>query len=326
MDLSKWIKRQIGAISIAIAGVEKNALGQNKEGLTVPVTQERKHTQGSLMDNLVNGVVTAEVEALRWRTYKVLESAKTYTTKIVGYDAKGKPITEQVRYDPENALRDIKVDAFDSYPLQMVIDNSIITTNIKDEIEKLDDDHSMFNKLPTINYNEKGIAISATHGEFKIKDQLDKHERPIKIDREYLPNFQLENFATKLNVRGISETERLLEFYILKYADEDNRTTRLLISEIKKAILNPRVSSMLDIKEVGFITYKALGAADFLEYQYKISSFDKIIEFNSYYIIKFKAEVTVNGRSIVEEFRDKALDERYEKKERKKEIKRTNLE
>lgn len=318
MDLSKWIKRQVGIISLAMSGIEKNALGQNKDQLATPINQERRHTQGTLADSLLNGIITAEVETLRWRTYKVLESAKTFTTKITGYDDKGNPTIEHVKYDPVNALKNIKIDTFDNYPLQMVIDNSIITTSVIDEMDKLDDDNSMFTKLPTINYDEKGFVESATHGEFKIKDQLDKHERPIKIEREYLPNFQIENFATKLNVRTINETERLLEFYILKYADEDNRTTRLLISEIKKASLNPRASSMLDIKEVGYITYKALGVSDFLEYQYKIKSFDKIIEFNSYYVIKFKADVTVNGRSIVEEFRDKALDERYKNKEPKK--------
>ncbi len=318
MDLSKWIKRQIGYVSLAMSGIEKNALGQNKEQLNTSISQERRHTQGMLADSLMHGEITAEVEALRWRTYKLLGAAKTHTTKIVGYDSKGKPIIEHVKYDPEKALANIKVDNYDKYPLQMVIDNSTITTSILDMLDKLDDDNIRFSSAPTINYDSSGNTTSATHGEIKSDSFTELNERPIKIEREYLPNFQIENFTEKLNVRSISETEKLLEFYIIKYPDEDNRTTRLLISEIKKATLNPRISTMLDFKEIGFITYKTLGVDDFLEYQYKIKNFDKIIEFNSFYVIKFIAEVIVDGRSIIEDYRVKTLDTKYEKKEKKK--------
>ena len=62
MDLSKWIRRQVGYISLAMAGVEKNALSQNSQQLTAPVTQERRHSQGTLADSLLNGVITQEVE------------------------------------------------------------------------------------------------------------------------------------------------------------------------------------------------------------------------------------------------------------------------
>ncbi len=320
MDLSKWIKRQVGYLSLAMAGVEKNALGQDRGQLSAPIAQERRHTQGTLADSLLNGVVTAEVEALRWRTYSVLEAAKTHTSVLVGYDDKGKPIYEMGKYDPEKILSKIKIDSYDEYPLEMVIDNQPITTSILEEFDKLDDDRVIFTDTPIINTTVNGE--SATHAEFKQNEHVDKIEHPVKIEREYMPNFQIENFAAKLNIRKINSDEKLLEFYINKYPDEDNRTTRLLLSEIKKAMVNPRASSMLDIKEVGFITYKALGVNDFLEYQYKITFFDKIIEFGSYYVIKFKAEVIVNGKSIVEQYRDKKLDEKYKNKEAKSKTKR----
>ncbi len=54
------------------------------------------------------------------------------------------------------------------------------------------------------------------------------------IVRDILPNFYLENFTLKMNVRTISETDKMLEFYVSKYPDEYNRTSRLFISEIKK--------------------------------------------------------------------------------------------
>ena len=304
-------------LAVSLSKIEQGALSQRKESLTNNVGTVSEKDTGTLAHALKKGIVNAEVENLRWRTYSVLAAAKTYTTKIVGYDEKGRPITAMVKYNPENALSDIKVDSFDSYPLQMVIDNGVITTSVLEELDKLDDDRILFTDTPIINHDNKGEVKSATHGEFKSNSHVDKHERPIKVEREYLPNFQIEDFATKLNIRGINETEKLLEFYLSKYPDENNRTTRLLISEIKKAMINPRASSMLDIKEIGFITYKTLGVDDFLEYQYKITSFDKIIEFNSYYVIKFKADVIVNGKSIIEEYRVESLDKKYEQKTKK---------
>ena len=59
--LSKWLKNQTAALSLAMAGVEKNALGQNGGSLEQPVSQERRHTQGTLADSLKQGEVTQEV-------------------------------------------------------------------------------------------------------------------------------------------------------------------------------------------------------------------------------------------------------------------------
>jgi hypothetical protein len=75
---------------------------------------------------------------------------------------------------------------------------------------------------------------------------------------------------------------------------------------------------MLEIKEVGFITHKTTGADDFLEYKYEITSFDKIIEFNSFYVIKFLANVVIDGNDILEQHRVVELDENYKNKKRKK--------
>ena len=74
---------------------------------------------------------------------------------------------------------------------------------------------------------------------------------------------------------------------------------------------------MLEIKSVEFVTYKSLGVSDFLEFQYEIESFDKIIEFNGSYVIKFIAKVIVNGEDIMEEHRVEELDKKYADKAKK---------
>ncbi len=315
MGVGKWLKNQATAIAFALSSVEKNSFSQNGGNLDNDINQEQRHNQGTLADSLINGVVTAEVEALRWRTYKVLEAANNWRTEIT-YDKDGKRISNHVQYDNKAILSGIKQDTFDDYNLEMVVINAPINLSV---IDMLDDDTITFTDSPTVFFDERLKQEVTRHGEISMSDiSTNKNERPIKIDREELPKFQIEDFTIKLHVRDISKTEKLLEFFINKYPDENNRTTRLLISDIKKAIENPRASNMLNIKEVGFITYKTIGVRDFLEYQYKITSFDKIIEFGPNYVIKFKAEVLVDGESVVEKYRNDELDTKYKNKESKK--------
>jgi len=127
----------------------------------------------------------------------------------------------------------------------------------------------------------------------------------------------LEHFTKKLHVRKINETERLLEFFTSIYPDEYFRTSRLFISEIKKIIENNKKSSLTDINSVNFVTYKSIGVNDYLEFKYSDVSFDKIVEYNGFYIIKFKASVVINGKDIFDDYKRDELDLKYENKEKK---------
>ena len=170
----------------------------------------------------------------------------------------------------------------------------------------------------TFSVDDEGNNV-AHHGKVANDDifSFQKNETPISILRSNMLKFDIETFTKKLNIRIINNDERLLEFYITKYPDEFDRKTRFFISEIKKVMLNPIASDFINIDKVGFITYKSIGVSDFMEYQYDILSFDKIIEFNGYYVIKFKAKVIINGEDILEQHRIEELDKKYETKEKK---------
>jgi hypothetical protein len=320
--LSKWLKNQSAALSLALAGVEKNALGQNGGTLEQNINQERRHTQGTLADSLKQGEVTQEVMDLRWRTYKILNAVENYKAEIVGYekhiDENGKeiilPVTKVTKVDKKRGLSKIKIDGFDDFPLEMVVDNSEITLDGNEAMK----DVKALDKV-IINKNDKGEVESATHGEVSAEEYFAKlkGENPVKINRSSIPKFELERFTKKLCVRTINETERLLEFYVSMYPDEFNRTTRLFISDIKKAIVNPRQADFLEFDGVEFITYKTIGVDDFLHYSYTNVKFDKIVEFNGHYVIKFKANTLVNAHNIFEQYKQEELEQKYEKKERK---------
>lgn len=317
MSFMNWLKRKLALVSLALSGVEKNALGQKGDSLEKTINQERRHTQGQLMDSLKQGEITQEVMNLRWRTYKVLKASDGVTAEITGYDKDGMPITKVRKVDKKRGLSKIKLDTFDTYPLEMVVDNTPIASGSNDAM-----DNTFINIYDEVqkNFNEDGELISASHGEIKSDEYFatNKADLPIQVGRMFIPKFEIERFTKKLNVRKVNdEGIRLLEFYISMYPDVEDRKSRLLISDIKKAIENPVAATFLELREVGFITYKTLGVEDFFEFQYDIIELDKIIEFNGHYVIKYLAKVRVDAKDILEEHRVAELDEKYENKEKK---------
>jgi hypothetical protein len=317
--ISNWFKRQAAAITIATANMEKNALGQESIDLGADTGKYQRHSQGTLADSLVRGEITDEVKNLRWRILKILDKSDKYIVNDLGLDEDGFPILDISVPDATSQrvlLSKIKLDSYDDYPLELVVDNKEITMSGGDIMNN--------NNINAYNEEEQKESInhddgseSATLGEISSDDYQSfiKAERPIKIVRDLRPKFEIEKYASKLNVRKINDTDRLLEFYISKYPDEYNRKTRLLISEIKRSIKNPRASDIFDIVGVGFTSYKTVGVKDFYQFQYMITSFNKIIEYNGYYVIKFKAEVIVNGEYLLEKYRIKELDNKYKNKE-----------
>lgn len=315
--LKNWLSKKAGTITMALSNVEKSALNQTGELMSSDISHAQRHTQGQVADSLINGEVTQEVMDLRWRMYKVIQETDGLTTQITGYEADGTPITKTTIKDTKKGLKKVKMDTYDTYPLEFVIPNDEIVTSSNDimnnkYIEVFDE--------PTINHDEEGVIVSATHGKISGEEYYFSHktEKPIIINSEMTRRFYLESFTKKLNVRNISKTEKLLEFYVSIYPDVDNRTSRLFLSELKKIIdNNNRKSDIIDVKEVGFITYKAIGVNDFLEYKYEITSFDKIIEYNGNYVIKFIAKPIINGEDILTKYKQTELELKYKNKVKK---------
>lgn len=314
--VKNWVRKRMAVLSIALSNVEKNALSQTGEGLSSDISHAQRHTQGQVADSLINGQVTQEVMDLRWRTYKVLRETEGITAEIVGYETDGTPIVKTVKKNKDKSILKIKLDDNDTYPLEMVLDNTEIALN---GAEPMQSEYLKLEDTPTLNYDDDGEIVSATHGGLSAAEHhaTNKTKKPITIEREFTPRFNLEKYTKKLNIRKIDDNNRLLEFYVSVYPDPYDRSSRLFLSEIKKIIVNPDLSNTFEMKSVDFISYKTLGTNDFLEYKYSDIIYDKIVEFNGFYVIKFKCKVIVNGRDIFEEHRQEVLDKKYENKDKK---------
>ena len=316
MKIKKWLKKQIARFLISTANVEKNVFGQTGESLDSDVSKIQRHTQGQLADSLVNGEVTQEVLNLKWRTYKILKATEGVKSTIVGYDENDMPIVKTTKKNNKSGLRKVKVDEEDEYKLEMVLDNSEIALNTTDVMS-----NEQLSILDSVleNYDDDGNLISVSHATIGSTELMatEKGERPIKIERDELPNFLLENFTKKLNVRKINKNKRMLEFYVSIYPDEYNKNSAMFINSINK-VINGKKETFLDLKAVEFLTYKTIGVEDYLLYRYEDVTFDKIVEFNGFYVIKFISKVVINGKDVLEEHKVEELDKKYEQKARKK--------
>jgi hypothetical protein len=295
--MKKWLKNKIAAITFAFSNVEKNIFSQNNEELTSSPKEERRASQGLLSDSLIHGEVTQEVKNLRWRTYKILKSANNNSIVIKGYDENGFPIYTINKTNNKKLLKKIKLDTLDSYELEMVFTNDKIPNGVFELMAEINDK----NNLDLI--------------EYLIKN---KPEKPLNINRNEYPKFFIENYTKKINIRTINETEKLLEFYIDKYSDEYNKNNNLFLKEIEKIINNKNFkSNFLKFNGVSFITNNTIGSEDFLFYEYEILSFDKIIEFDGNYVIKFKSKVIKNGEDVLVKYIEDELEGKYQRKEKK---------
>lgn len=313
--ISTWLSRQIGSLMLATAKVEQNALSQEGQSLGTEASKFQRHSQGTLADDLVNGVITQEVKDLRWRMYKVLEASAKVSAKVVGdLDSGEYEIETYISEGTDVILNKVKLDSSDDYKLEMVVDAEAIR---KGREEALNTD-VVDTTLATETFIDEDGNERKTLGVISNEDnEFNDIEYPIKIDREDIPKFYIEKFTKKLNVRIIDETHRLLEFYISKYPSEYDRKTYLLVSELKRAMTNPRATNILYIDNIGFVSYRTIGVNDFRVFEYKVVEFDKIVEFDGYFVIKFKCEVTTNGEYLLEKYREADLDNKYENKERK---------
>lgn len=297
MDIKKWFRKQAAAISLAVTNVEKSILNQDGKISGNVINQEQRHQQGSLADALMHGEVTQEVKDLRWRTYKVLrESANT---KLIadGVDENGNKFYKVVKTDNRNKLRNIKVDTTDDYEVQMVFYNPEITLTISDRLETLQGSDTI---------DSKSYSVS------------NKNNVPLVVTRTSLHRFDIEKYAKRLVVRKIDETKRLLEFYISKYGSPENPNSKHFSKELLKLKEGTLIrKDFLEIKEVGFVSNSTIGTMDYLLYQYEIENFEKVIEYDGNYVVKFLAKVLIDGKDILDDFIENDLEERYKNKETK---------
>lgn len=302
--VTNWLKRQLAAVAVATSSVEKNALTQNDdnylEGANTGTHQD--HKQGMLSNALEKGEVTQEVRELRWRYYKILDRVEDMDINIDSVDPNNDDFDlDSIEISERDGSRSIDQskllkDMNDNYKVELVLENNNEGLGMSDVIERAKDQEQIS----------------------KEDYETLKNQKPLYVGREYRKKFEIEEFTEKLHVKDLKdENRKLLEFFVPAYKDGYSKRKTLFLSEIKKAMKNPKLCDFLEIENVGFISHNTLGTKNNREFIYEIENFHKITEFSGYYVIKFKAKVVSNGESVIEKYREEELDKKYENKERK---------
>jgi hypothetical protein len=328
-----WIKKQITNLALALSNVEKNTLGQEQIDGGVETSKHQRLNQNSVMDALLRGEITEEVEKLRWRIYKTMSSMKNYGSKVIGYTDDGYPIMETFYVGDEEKLSKVKLEPSDDYQLIMVVDNTNISAGVQpalnldidiyDNVKESNNNNIVDNETLDINdLVNQDSNINLNIGEINTIGEIKYNNvglnLPITIGRSHIPKFKLENYTKKLYVRKITHNQFLLEFFISKYPEQFDKKHHFFLSDIKKILDNPtRYNSTIDFDTVQFVTNNTIGVPDFLEFEYSIKKFDKIVEYNEFYVIKFISESTIEAKSIIDQFRNVELDEKYNNKEKR---------
>ena len=280
------IKNYFRGLMLSLYMTEKMTLSPN-DGLSDGITKSVGINEGRLSDDLMKGILSEETRKLRWRMYKVMANSRN---KQISSDSNGEAVSKDIDY-----TKDI---------------NKLDILQPEGQVKVC-----LFNREQTVSLGDIGeIKESMTKAELDGKLRT---KRRVYVSREYLPKFEIENYADRVVVSENGDNLYTLDFYISRYVDIYDKRTPFLVSEIEKAKVKPRFCDMLDIKTAGFVTSNDVGAEDFLEFLYDIKSFTGVLDYKGYFILRFTGEAVINGESIIGEYVNEDLEGKYNRNEKK---------
>ena len=283
--LSK-VRNYFRGLMLSLYMTEKMTLSPN-DGLSDGITKSVGINEGRLSDDLMKGILSEETRKLRWRMYKVMANSRN---KQISSDSNGEAVSKDIDY-----TKDI---------------NKLDILQPEGQVKVC-----LFNREQTVSLGDIGeIKESMTKAELDGKLRT---KRRVYVSREYLPKFEIENYADRVVVSENGDNLYTLDFYISRYVDIYDKRTPFLVSEIEKAKVKPRFCDMLDIKTAGFVTSNDVGAEDFLEFLYDIKSFTGVLDYKGYFILRFTGEAVINGESIIGEYVNEDLEGKYNRNEKK---------
>lgn len=244
---------------------------------------------------LLKGEVTQAVEELRYRTYKVDREAKTYE-----YIA---PTLAFKRDKQDNKF--VSYENSDELDIITIQPNDVNVPGLTYDMKDYD-----FTKAEIINGEQQDILLDI--GRFK-----NKKEYIIKLKRNFVSRYKLEEYTKRLVVKKLDDTHSILDFYVSKYPNDKDLKSKGFVREIEK-IKNERMKSdVLDIDEVSFVTNHAFKCVDMLEFQFDNLRYRDVIEFDGHYIVRFKSRILKNGIDLTDRFYSKTMDDKYKNKVKK---------
>lgn len=140
----------------------------------------------------------------------------------------------------------------------------------------------------------------------------------IKIKRNFVPRYKIEEYITRLDVKKLDESHVILDIYVSKYPNDKDFKSKGFVREIEKIRDEKIKSDILDYEEISFITHHAYKLNDMIKFVFKNIWFREVIEFDGHYILKFKASLKQDTLDLTKKYFSKTMEEKYKNKEKKK--------
>lgn len=291
-----WLKVKyfINSIFYGLASADHVLMGGNngEEGITINQEVQDKRVS----KDLLKGELTQEVEELRYRTIKVDRESKGYEYFSPTL-AKKKDINDTKFIHYENG---------DNLEVVTIQPNEYLTANLRDAMLNINSED-----VKDIQDSKGNTEISVNVGEFK---QEKKYNIKIKRSEYSIPRYYLEEYTTRLVVKKTDEENKyVLDFYVSKYPNVFDYKSKGFVREIEQIKDEGWKSDIIDFNGVNFVTSHAYLFDDMVEFDFKHPIFQKIVEYDGHYVIKFKATLSKLYDKIKDVY-SKTMDEKYQNK------------
>ena len=277
-----WIKIRLffHYLSYGIRSADNMAFGDKKDNVISGADIIDLNQKDCVYTDLLNEQVTQEVEDVRYSTYRVDRESTKY--KYIGNGEVTK----------KNVLDEKHVDVYeDEYPIQLIQLNDLIPSNKKSGIEQI------------LKYGKE------------IKEE---EEHPIKIERNFIPKFKIENKTKKVVVKRVNESKVFLELYISMYNGDKSPESKAFLSVLKDIHENNnKRSDFIDFLTLKFITYKAFGCEDNHLFEYDNIEYITSTIYDGNYVLRFSADIVNDGKDILEKYYSERQEKRYKNKVQK---------
>lgn len=279
-----WLKVILFFKCLTMGAKQANDImfSQDGEADGSPNGIEQKKIQKSVYDDLLRGELTQEVIELRHEMYYSERESKNYE-----YSGNGHAHKKSIfGYNGK------------------LYDNDGLKVEIVQE-----------NKEDNYSLSDFGIFSNGTSYELSKEDVKEgKKEFTLHINREFRPSMKLEEFATKIVVKGINGNKKRIDVYVPSYAKQYDRISRIFNNKMVDIFCGDTHSDILDFKEISFISNNAYGTSDLKLFEYSDLKFVGIEKYDGSYVLQFDA-VEKNVTDLIAEFYDEKTAKKCESNE-----------
>lgn len=275
--LWKNIKLFFISLSFGLRGADKLITGSNKEtdGSELIGIEQQKEEE-SVYADLLRGEVTQEVRELRHNMYYAERKSHDFE-----WNGGGRAVKKNDMFGYSG-----KVFQTDGYSIRIVQENK--------------EDPGSLSENGIYSHGEKVFL----EGEMSQYEDFYKKKRDftIKIERDFLPSFKIEQYATKLVVKKCGN-DTILDLYVPLYRQQFNNVSKLFSKEMEKIYMGNKRSDVVTFNSLSFVSYNAYGSDDLVFYKYSNINFFNIVEFDGNYVLEFTATLE-NKDDMITEFYD----------------------